>query len=172
MKRIWFLFGWFIIPVVMHAQDSAVDKLFVKYNGREGITSVYISSKMFEMFTEMEKGDPEFEQAVKGLKGIRILACEGGTVDGKPVNFFTELMQELPLERYEELMVVKEKDQNVRFLVREKNGRMVELLMVVGGASDNALISITGDIDMKSISKLSKSLQIEGLEKLDNLEEK
>ncbi|HDR88110.1 MAG TPA: DUF4252 domain-containing protein [Bacteroidetes bacterium] len=171
MKRIWFLFGWLIIPVVMHAQDSAVDKLFAKYNGREGITSVTISSKMFEMFSEMETGDPEFEQAVKGLKGIRILACEGGMVEGKPVNFFTELMQDLPLERYEEMMVVKEKDQNIRFLVREENGRMAELLMVVGGGSDNVLISITGEIDMKSISKLSKSLQIKGLDKLDHMEE-
>ena len=41
---------------------------------------------------------------------------------------------------------------------------------VVGGKGENILISITGNIDLKTVSKLSKSMGIEGMENLDNIE--
>ena len=57
------------------------------------------------------------------------------------------------------------------FLAQEENGKIVELLLVVGGESDNALISITGVIDLSTIGKISHSMGIEGMEKLEDLEE-
>ncbi|MEZ5197060.1 MAG: DUF4252 domain-containing protein [Bacteroidales bacterium] len=54
----------------------------------------------------------------------------------------------------------------------QKEGKNIkELLMVVGGQDDNALISIQGDIDLKTISKLSKSMNIDGMENLEEIEE-
>jgi len=86
------------------------------------------------------------------------------------INFYKEIMDELSLDEYEELMVVKEKDQDIKFLVKEKEDTIVELLLVIGGEGNNALISIRGIIDLKSISKLSKSMNIEGLEKLEEID--
>ncbi len=42
--------------------------------------------------------------------------------------------------------------------------------MIAGGTDDNALISIQGDIDLKTISKLSKTMKIEGMENLEEIE--
>lgn len=172
MKRTALILFVLLFPALSDAQTSAVEKLFDKYSGMEGFTTVYISSKMFSMFSEMEVGDPAFQQTVKGLKSIRILAADENYTGRGTVNFFTEIMKELPVKEFEELMVVKEKDQDVKFLVREQNGRVVELLLVVGGKDSNALISIVGDIDLKSISQLSKSLQIGGLENLEKIDKK
>ncbi len=170
MKRILFFTCLLLVAVGSRAQNTAVDKLFEKYSGQEGITSVYISSKMFQMFSEMEVGDPEYQEAIKGLKTIRILTTSDDYKGG--ADFYREIMKDLPVNQYEELMVVQEKDQNIKFLIREKDGKVAELLLVVGGKADNALISILGDIDMKSIAKLSGSLKIEGLENLQKIEEK
>jgi hypothetical protein len=41
--------------------------------------------------------------------------------------------------------------------------------MVVGGKDENVLISIQGEIDMKNISKLASSLNIEGMENLEKM---
>src|SRR6056297_141180 len=170
MKKIILNCLLFLIPLFSIAQNTPVDKLFEKYSGKEGFTSVYITSYMFSMFSEMETEDPEFDQLVKNLTGIKILATDE-TYAGN-ANFYTEIIDKLPLSEYKELMVVKEKDQDVKFLVNEKDGKIIELLLIAGGKNENALISIQGNIDLKNISKLSKSMQIEGLEHLEEIEEK
>jgi len=159
-----FLWAGFLL-----AQNSPVDRLFDKYSGKEGFTSVYISKYMFNLFSEINSGDDEFGQVVKGLNGIKILTTDS-PIQG--VNFHKEIMKELPAKDYKELMVIKEKDQDIKFLVKEVGGKITELLMIIGGV-DNALICIQGDnINLKNISNLSKSMNIEGLENLEKIEEK
>jgi hypothetical protein len=60
----------------------------------------------------------------------------------------------------------------VIFLAREEKGVIVELLLVVGGEGDsNALIAITGEIDLNTIAKLSQTMDIEGMDQLENLDQ-
>jgi hypothetical protein len=153
----------------LHAQNSPVDRLFDKYSGKEGFTSVYISKYMFSLFSDIKADDDEFGQVVKGLNGIKILTTDSPQ---QGVNFHKEIMKELPVKDYKELMVIKEKDQDIKFLVKEVGGKITELLMIIGGV-DNALICIQGEnINLKNISNLSKSMNIEGLENLEKIEEK
>jgi hypothetical protein len=147
-----------------------VDKLFDKYSGREGYTSVFISKHLFSLFAQIDMEDKEFEELLGKLTGIKILSAEGTAQSG--VNFYNEILKELPLREYTELMVVKEKGQDFKFLIREKNGKILELLMISGGINNNALISIQGDINMKNISNLSKSMNIQGFENLEKIDKK
>jgi hypothetical protein len=172
MRKLQFFITLIILPVWLSAQVSPVDRLFEKYSGQEGYTSVYISKYMFSLFSnienENENENKELENILGKLTGIRILASEEAMEPG--VNFFTEIMKDLPVTEYQELMVVKEKDQDFKFLIREKDGIISELLMIAGGKSNNALISIQGNIDLNTISKLSKSMNIEGLDGLEKIE--
>lgn len=170
MKKIILNLVLLISPFLLIAQNTPVDELFEKYSGKEGFTSVYITSYMFSMFADMETEDPELDELVKNLTGIKILATDE-TYSGN-ANFYTEIINKLPLSKYKELMVIKEKDQDVKFLIHEKDGKIIELLLIAGGKNENALISIQGNIDLKNISKLSKSMQIEGLEHLEEIDEK
>jgi hypothetical protein len=155
------------------AQKDPVDRLFDKYSGQEGFTTVYISSKMFSLFADMDPEDEELQQMMNGLKSIRILATDDES-DAKHsnVNFFEEIMKDLPMDQYEELMVVKDAEQDLKFLIREDKGHVAELLLVGGGEGDNVLISIRGIIDMKNIAKITRAMDLEGLESLENLEKK
>lgn len=149
--------------------QSPVDKLFDKYSGKDGFTTVYITQYMFEMFKNVNTSDKEFDDLVKNLKSIRILSVEDKKAIPANTNFFKEVMKELPLNEYKELMVVKEKDQELKFLIKENQGRISELLLVSGG-KDNALICIQGNIDMKSLAKLSKNLNINGMKPLEKMD--
>ncbi|MBN3036655.1 MAG: DUF4252 domain-containing protein [Bacteroidales bacterium] len=153
------------------AQGPA-EKLFEKYSGREGFTSVIITQNMFELFADIEAGEEdEFINLAKSLNMIRILAEDEETESPEGINFYSELMAEFPGNAYEELMIVRKKDQDVRFYVRKEKDKIRELVMIAGGEDDNALIIIDGDIDLKTISNLSKSMQIRGMENLEELEE-
>ncbi len=169
MKKILLFFAVIAIPFIAKSQ-TPIDELFDKYSGTDGITSVYITSYMFSMFSDLETDDPEFDELVKNLKGIKILATDE-TYTGN-ANFYKEIINKLPMDQYKELMVIKEKDQDVKFLVNEKDGKIVELLLIVGGKGENAIISIQGNIDIKNISKLSRSMNINGLEHLEEIDEK
>lgn len=162
------------LPLWLSAQSPA-DALFDKYSGQEGFTSVYITQHMFSLFADIETEEDEdgFIDLVKGLNCIKIVSVDDESPEkNKEVNFYKEIMTDFPKDKYEELMVVKKKDQDVKFYILKDGKRISELLMIVGGAEDNALISIQGDIDLKTISKLSKSMNIEGMENLEEIEEK
>ena len=169
MKRFTLILQLLLFVFTAFSQNSAVDKLFEKYGGKDGFTTVTISKQMFDLFSQVDansKDDKEFKDVASKLTSIRILAMDKKGDDA--VNFYKELMKELPISQYKELMTVKEKGQDVKFLVHEENGKISELLMISGG-DDNALICISGEIDLKTISKLSKSMQIQGMDKLDDI---
>lgn len=163
----------FMISVNAISQKDAVDRIFDKYSGQEGFTTVYISSKMFSLFAEIDPDDQELQDMMNGLKSIRILASDDGEESGGGgINFYKEVMKDLAVEKYEELMVIKNGKQDLKFLIREEDGKIVELLLVGGGDGDNVLISIRGIIDMKNIGKIGKALNVEGLENLEKIDKK
>ena len=167
-----------ILPIVAIAQNAPVDKLFDKYAEQDGFTTVYITKYMFQMFKNTEEMNSEevdeFANVLGKLNSIKILAVEDASKMEKGINFYDEIMKELPREEYNELMVVKDSESDVIFLAREEKGIIVELLLIVSGedTSDNVLISIQGEIDLKNIARLSQGMGIEGFENLEELEKK
>lgn len=150
---------------VLSAQKNATDALFDKYSGKEGFSSVYISSRMLGLFTPKEEG----KELINRLSSIRILTA-GNEGVARGTDLYTELGRNMDLSLYEELMVVKEAGQTTKFLILPKGERIAELLVISGGINDNSLISIKGDFDLKTLSGLSESTGISGLERLDSLE--
>jgi hypothetical protein len=171
MKKILVALALIMSSFLVNAQNSAVDQLFAKYADKDGFTTVSISKAMFSLFASESESKDEFNQAVRGLESIRILAPDSSTAVKMKLNFYNDIIKSLPIAQYEELMSVKEKDQVFKMLIRKKGNIITEFLMI-GGGNENLLISITGNIDLKSISKLSKAMDIEGMDELDKVNKK
>jgi len=169
MKRIILSGVVIIFALTVFGQKSAVDKVFDKYSGKDGYTTVYISSFMFKMLAQLDVDDPEyneFKKATAGINSIKILTQDGGNSEA----FGQELLEMLPRDEYQEMMVVKDQEEEVLFLAREEGGKITEFLLIVSGDGDDALIAITGDIDLESISSIASGLDMPGLENLEDLE--
>jgi hypothetical protein len=171
MKKLFVLFAGLCLAVVVQAQSNPIEDMFNKYSEKEGFTVVTISGKMFSMFAGQESGNSAEGNVMSQLKSIRILSVEDSLLN-KSINFYTELSKKIDFSVYEELMVVKEGQDMTKFLIRQNGNRITELLVLVGGPSGNSLISIQGDLDLKSISDLSKNMGIEDLEKLEGIDGK
>ena len=170
MKRI--ITGGMLIMLSLFAmgQNTAVDKVFDKYSGKEGYTTVYISSFMFNLLSSIESDDPEyneFKQATAGISSIKILTQDGDNSEA----FGAELLEMLPRSEYKEMMTVKDTDEEVLFLAREEDGKITEFLLIVSGGGEDALIAIHGDIDLESISSIASGLDMPGLENLEEMED-
>ena len=156
MKSLSLLVLFTLCALVLQGQNGPVDELFGKYAGKDGFTSVMISSKMFGLFASKENGDEDISNVMGRLKSIRILTVED-TVLNKSVNFYNELRKKTDFSGYDELMVVRE-GKNVTFFLTRQSGKSIsELLLISAGTGGNTLISIRGDLNLKDISGLSKS---------------
>lgn len=151
-----------LIPLWVMAQDnSPIDKLFNKYANKEGFTTVNISGKLLSLANSFaDKKEDEIEILNK-ISGIRVLSVEDSIMNQK-LNFYKELDADgfFRNNKYEVLMEVTDKNEVVRFYGRSgSNGKLSELLLVVGGSS-NTLISIRGVINPEDIGKLTGSLNM------------
>jgi hypothetical protein len=180
MKKITFIIiaaAWIVMPGILAAQ-SPVDKVYEKYAGQEGFTSVNISKEMFQMFGQMmqDKTDTsavEVRKMMDQLTGMKLLTY---TVDStqmsKAVAIYNEFAGLFPASVYKELMTVNEGRENYRFLTRQDAaGKINEMVMLEKGKHEVMVLSMTGIIDLSSISKLTKGMNIHGMENLDKMKE-
>ncbi|MDZ7647220.1 MAG: DUF4252 domain-containing protein [Cytophagales bacterium] len=75
-------------------------------------------------------------------------------------------------KEFEELMSIRDKDKDMKFYTKESGGKISELVMVMGGNEEFMVMTIFGEIDLKEISKIGKSVNIDGLENLEKIKDK
>jgi hypothetical protein len=156
--------------------QTAIDDLYKRYAGKEGFTSINISPAMFSMLSGLDMEDSsesarEAQDVMEQLSGLKMLVYE--PEEGQTNEAFLDEIRELSrTEGYTELMSVDSEDEIVKFLAKTgDDGKIAEMLMIVLDNEEAVVMSMTGHLDMKSISQISKSLEIDGLENLEDLEE-
>ena len=172
MKKVIAALALLMIMSGAFGQD-AISKFFTKYQDDDSFSQVNVSPKMFSLFTKMEAEAPEDKEvidAISKLKGLRILAKEDAR---NARELYKEAFSLIPVKEYEELMSVRDKDKDMKFLIKEnKNGTISELLMVMGGNTDFMVLSLFGEIDLAQVSRIGKKMDVKGLENLEKMDKK
>ena len=90
------------------------------------------------------------------------------------LELYNDALGRIPVKEYDELMTVRDGDENIRIWTREnKNDSVIEeLLLLVGAPDEFVMLSLLGKIDLEKISGLSESLDVEGIEHLDKIKKK
>lgn len=172
LKKISGVFIYLLISVTVLNAQSAIDKYYEKYADDPDFTTVVISSKMFELFAKIDVDDPENKEvldAMSGLNGIKILSFEAEEGSTKSIDY-KDAIKKIGKE-YELLMSVDSNDEKVRFFILEDGEIIKELFMIVGGEQNLFLMSLVGEIDLEKMSALSKSMDVGGMNYLENLDE-
>ncbi len=170
MKKITLILASLVISISMMGQESLINKYFNKYADNENFTKVTINQKMFSLFANFEGGteeETEFMQAISKLEGLKILVADS---IGDSSKMFKTTASDIKKAGYEELMSVTDSDENVLFSIKEKNGIVAELIMLVGGNEEFVLMSLYGEINLKDISKIASSMNMSGMENLSNFD--
>ena len=157
MKKVVLFILVVAFPAFMMAQNSAVDKLFAKYKGQKGVTTVSVSPELFQMINAMgieEIEDQEFP--MDKIASVKILTIEDeeGYED---VNFYNEIKKDLDVDDFTEVMTVDDGGEVVRMWMKLNKNTVSEFLLIVGG-DDNVLIYITGDFNMNDLEELAESI--------------
>jgi len=176
MKKLAILVAFIITPMLVSAQG-----MFDSYEDENDVTSVVVTKNMFKLLSkiEIESDDPEvaaYLEMVNNLDNIKVFITENESVGARmkaDVQKYVSSSKGL-----EELMRVKDDGKNVRFYSKQgkDENHVSELLMFLDGEMDGkdgtVIMSITGNIDLKQISKLTKELNVPGSDELKNVEKK
>jgi hypothetical protein len=111
--------------------------------------------------------EPEVQEVILSMKGLRILHTEQNALQ-----YYNEALKTISTNEYELLLTARDNGENIRFMVKDNGDIVEELLMLVGGEKNFALLSFLGNIDLKNIVKLAKALDIDNLQYLDKLDQK
>jgi hypothetical protein len=181
MRKFAFLIALLITPCLVMAQG-----VFDKFEDEQDVTSVIVTKNMFKLLAQIdvESDDPEVKEymnLVDNLENIKIFITDNPEVAARmkdAVNSYVASNNKLS-----ELMRVKDDGKNIKFYSREGKSEnyVSELLMFLDGkdikmddlSGDGTIImSITGNIDLKQVSKLTKDLNVPGSEELKNIDQK
>ena len=158
MKRIVLLVIAVAFPAFLIAQNSAIDKLFSKYSGKEGVTTVNISPELFQVIKAMDVEDIDMGEAeipFEKISSVKILTIEDED-QWEGVNFYTEIKNDLDVDDFEEVITVNDGGEMVRIWVKLAKSDLSEFLLIVGG-DDNVLVYITGNFNMNDLEELADS---------------
>lgn len=169
MRQLFFFIPLLLLGTGAFAQDDAIGKYFGKYVEDSRFTVVSISPKMFRLLSKVnwDTIPADIRQTVSRLQSLRILST--GTT---PRQFYKEALTRIDMKEYEELLTVRDKDGDVRFVVKESGGIIHELLMITADDDGFTLMSFVGDIDLDKMSRLASSMSIKGMENLKNVKRK
>lgn len=176
MKKIALIIAIAIAPMVSWAQNA-----FDSFENEKDVSSVVVTKNMFKLLSKMDlnSSDPEAQaylKMVNDLDNIKIFTTDNPIVSKKMDDAVAKYIASS--KSLGELMRVKEDGKNIKFYSKEgKNENYVsELLMhldgMVEGKPTTIIMSITGNIDLKQISKLTEELKIPGSEQLKDIDKK
>lgn len=154
--------------------------VFDKFEDKDGVTSVIVNKKMFEMLGSVKSDatDTETQQylnLVKKLESLKVFTTEKQNVASEMKNTVTGYLKSNPLE---ELMRVNDEGKKVNIYIKSGASQNIvkELLMYIESpnSSENqaVVLSLTGNFNLDEISALTDKMKLPGGEELKKASKK
>lgn len=142
--------------------------IFDKFDGQEGVTSIIVNKKMFELMSKvkMDGSDKETQQylsLIKKLDDLKVFTTKSARLEGEMKAVAEKYIKTANLE---ELMRVNDQGRNIKILVKSgaNDSQIRELFMFIEGAKneDTVLMSLKGNFDLDEIAVLTNKMKIPG----------
>lgn len=153
MKKILLSTLILMFGLMLMAQPSAFDRLYYQYKGEEGVVALKIPGFVMKLAGSIADLDPEEKALLRSLRSVTVLTIdENHLYPG--VNFARDINLGQQNEEYKLLMEVHEEGEDVLIAAREKNGKLRDLIVVVGG-DDNVLVHVRGRMESDLLENLA-----------------
>jgi hypothetical protein len=83
--------------------------------------------------------------------------------------YYKEAVNKINTKDYDLLVSVRDEGENVRIWTKSTGDVINELFLLVGASDEFVMVSLVGDIALNQISKLAKTMNVNGLEHLEKV---
>jgi len=139
--------------ITLFAQPAGFDRLYYQYKGEEGVVALKVPGFVMKLAGSIADLDREEKELLKSLRSVTVLTIEESALY-PGVNFTEEVNLSNMNKGYKMLLEVHEDDEDVIIAAREKNGKLRDLIVIVGG-DDNVLVHVRGRMDSNLLENLA-----------------
>lgn len=132
----------------MQAQDN---NLFSKFSNNKDITTVFISKSILKLAPNMDLGGASVGNLIGKLDKLEIYTSDNPSASAimkKEGEAFTKS------KTYENLMTVRDGEQNIDFLINADGENIKELVMFISESSECTIMRVIGNFTMEDIQKV------------------
>jgi len=144
---------------LVFAQNKNIDKLFSKYSNTNGFSSVQLKDPGKTLPNMTKRNQKEIKELLDGVEHIKVLSMEDDKVQ-KPTSeqFREEVMNLQPGEGFKEIFSVKDGGNALKMHIKDNNGSVSDLLMLVSEEKKVTLIWFNGKLDLEKLTKSASML--------------
>lgn len=144
MKRLFItLIATLLVAIALPAQENVFDK----YADSEGVSTVYISKKMFSMMKDMKSEDLNLGTLSGKISNMQILTCEDKDTAAR---LRKDIAYINPENGYEELLRVREEGERVTIYAKEGK-KENEYILTVDEPDEIVLIQLNGQLTLEEL---------------------
>lgn len=161
------------LVLVLVSSPFFAQAAFDKFDGQDGVTSIIVNKKMFELMSKVkvdasDKETQQYMSLIKKLDNLKVFTTSSSSATTDMRSTAEKYIRTAGLE---ELMRVNDNGKNIKILVKSgtTDSQIRELLMFIEGANkanETVLMSLTGNFDLNEISILTDKMRIPGGEDL------
>ncbi len=169
MKKIHLLsIAALLFSLSLFAQPQGYNRVYNTYRGEEGVTSIRVPGILMKFAGACAGLEQDERRLLRSLRSVSVLTVdEPWRYPG--LNFAEEMKISNMRGEYKLLLEIHDGDEDVIIAVREKRGKVTDLLVVVGG-EDNTLVHVRGRMDCDLLEELGEVSGIKELKVTANLE--
>lgn len=165
MKNLVVVAAFLISSMISFAQGA-----FDKFEDKDGVSSVIVNKKMFEMMSKVkvDSKDKDTQQYLNLLKKLELLKVYTTSNAKVATDMRATVASYLKSNPMQELMRMNNDGKNVKIYMKSgANGNIVkELLMFIEGANmkdaNTIVLSLTGNFSLDEISMLTEKMKLPG----------
>ena len=147
MKRLFItLVATLLVALTLPAQEN----VFEKYADTEGVTTVYISKKMFNMMKDVKSEDLNLGTLSGKINDMQILTCEDKDTVAK---LRKDIAYISPDNGYEAMMRVREEGERITIYAKEGK-KENEYILLVDDSEELVLIQINGQLTLEELQSV------------------
>ena len=147
MKRLFItLAATLLVAIALPAQENVFDK----YADSKGVSTVYISKKMFSMMKDIQSEDLNLSSVSDKINDMQILTCEDKDTAAR---LRKDIAYINPGNGYEELIRVREEGERVTIYVKERK-KNNEYILLVDEPDELVLILINGQLTLEELQRM------------------
>lgn len=144
----------------LSAQTIETERIYQKYRGEKGVVSLWLPGIVMRLAANIAELEPAEAAFLRSIRSIRLLTIDNNDLY-PDVNFIREARITPGRNGYEVMMQVTSDGEDVMILGRERNGKLKDMLVLVGG-DDNVMVHIKGRLNADMIGAVA---QIAGRER-------
>jgi len=149
------LFAIHLCSPTLVAQNFALQNFMDQHKDDQGFTYAFLSKELFEVAAQNKVKDEDWkglQHAVKNIGSLRILA---GDSLQSGLALYKEVKALIPTDEYNELLTVRDGNQNVRIWVKSEESMVTDLILLVGSPDEFVLVAFAGNLELGNISDLA-----------------